>query len=90
MPTEPRAKGLSLIELLVVVAIVVLLVSILIPSLSQARKITLRMICASNFHQLHVGTIILAPTAETKWPRPTGPIKTVYLLLMISMLPVSS
>ena len=57
---QNRPKGFTLIELLVVVAIIALLVSILVPSLTQARKITLRTVCASNLHQLHVGTMTSA------------------------------
>ena len=57
---QPSQFGFTLIELLVVVAIIALLVSILVPSLTQARKVTLRTVCASNLHQLHVGTMTSA------------------------------
>ena len=55
-----KSRGFTLIELLVVVAIIALLVSMLLPSLHQARKITLRAVCASNLHQLHIGTVAFA------------------------------
>ncbi len=45
-------SGFTLIELLVVVAIIGLLISILVPSLSAVRKNANRVNCASNLHQV--------------------------------------
>ncbi|MBI4582273.1 MAG: prepilin-type N-terminal cleavage/methylation domain-containing protein [Planctomycetes bacterium] len=52
---RPR-RGFTLIEVLVVVAIVALLISILIPSLANARELSKRAVCLSNLSQLGVAS----------------------------------
>jgi prepilin-type N-terminal cleavage/methylation domain-containing protein/prepilin-type processing-associated H-X9-DG protein len=54
-------KGFTLIEVLVVVAIITMLVAILIPSLTRAKELSRRVVCASNQHQLVVGVLSYAP-----------------------------
>lgn len=46
-------RGLTLLELLTVVAIIALLVALLLPALNFARSYAKRSVCASNLHQLH-------------------------------------
>ena len=46
-----RKSGFTLIELLVVIAVVALLMGILMPVLSKARKQAKTVICQSNLHQ---------------------------------------
>ena len=55
-----KRKGFTLIEVLVVVAIIALLVAILLPSLSKAKEQSKRVACASNQHQLVVGALAYA------------------------------
>jgi prepilin-type N-terminal cleavage/methylation domain-containing protein len=55
-----KKKGFTLIELLVVVAIIALLISILLPSLSRARELAKRAVCASNQRGIGQGMHIYA------------------------------
>jgi prepilin-type N-terminal cleavage/methylation domain-containing protein len=48
-------KKFTLIELLVVVAIIGILMSLLIPSLSRARAVTKEAVCKSNQKQVYLG-----------------------------------
>ena len=62
-------KKFTLIELLVVVAIIGILVSILMPSLSKAKEMTMRTVCASNLRQNHVAFMIYAKDNSGSYPR---------------------
>jgi prepilin-type N-terminal cleavage/methylation domain-containing protein/prepilin-type processing-associated H-X9-DG protein len=52
MSLSQRRQGLTLIEILVVVAIVSLLIAVLLPALRGARNQAVRVKCSSNLHQL--------------------------------------
>jgi prepilin-type N-terminal cleavage/methylation domain-containing protein/prepilin-type processing-associated H-X9-DG protein len=70
-------RAFTLIEVLVVVAIIALLVAILMPSLSRARESARRLTCTSNLHQLTLATGMYAmqhPRGQylVEYPRPPG------------------
>jgi len=65
-----RVFGFTLIELLVVVAIIALLISILLPSLSRARELSKRVVCSSNLSGLGKSCKIYANDNEELWPVP--------------------
>jgi len=67
-PAAP-VPGFTLIEVLVVVAIIALLVAVLLPSLSKAREQTRRVSCSSNLHQ-HVSVMMMyAHNFRGQFPR---------------------
>ena len=54
-PRRVRTRGFTLIEVLVVVAIIALLISVLLPSLTRARDQAKSVACLSSEHQISVG-----------------------------------
>src|SRR3990172_7010508 len=63
-------RGFTLIELLVVVAIIALLISILLPSLSRARELAKRTMCRANLSALGKSSKIYANDNQENWPVP--------------------
>lgn len=51
------AKAFTLVELMVVVAIVALLVSLLMPSLKKARSQTMIVVCSTNLRSMNMSTL---------------------------------
>jgi prepilin-type N-terminal cleavage/methylation domain-containing protein len=65
---QARRRGFTLIEVLVVVAIIALLVSILLPSLARSREQAKRVCCASNMHQLSLALISYTTDQKGRMP----------------------
>ena len=65
-------KGFTLIELLVVIAIVALLMAILMPALSLARKQGQQSVCQANLRQTGFAAAMYADENDHKLPRGTG------------------
>ncbi len=68
MPATSRKKAFTLVELLVVVAIIALLVSILLPALGQARAQARKVVCSSKLRQLQLCATCYVEDNRGKFP----------------------
>jgi len=70
--TGKRARGFTLVELLVVIGIIVLLVGILLPALNVARQAAQATKCTSNMRQLGLGFLMYADSNKGLIPADGG------------------
>lgn len=67
--TTHRRKGFTLIEILIVIAIIAILVGILLPALGNARKVAQKTKCMSNMRQITMASIVYAQNYKDQiWP----------------------
>ncbi|MEQ8844146.1 MAG: prepilin-type N-terminal cleavage/methylation domain-containing protein [Phycisphaerales bacterium] len=68
---NPRQRGFTLVELLVVISIIALLVGILLPALGKARQTARQMQCSTHVKGLHQGLVAWANDYSERFPVPS-------------------
>ena len=64
--TLKKNKGFTLVELLVVISIIALLMAVLLPALTKARRTAKRVVCMSNMKQLLIAWMAYAENNDGK------------------------
>jgi len=72
-----RREGFTLVELLVVVAIIALLVSILLPSLSRCKELARKVVCKASLNALGKGWQMYWEAYDYRTPHMFNPLKQV-------------
>ena len=60
-------KRFTLFELLIIIAVIGILMTLLLPSLSQSKELSIRAVCLSNQQQIYRGQIYSAKDKNGKF-----------------------
>ena len=76
MKMQKNLKAFTLVELLVVVAIIGILATMMLPALAKARESARRAACKSNLHQLQLGMEMYAEANSERYPDSLATLQT--------------
>src|SRR5689334_16378669 len=68
--THSESRGFTLVELLVVLGILTVLIGLLLPAITRARKQALRVVCQSNLRQVGHAVLAYAEANRGSFPAP--------------------
>jgi hypothetical protein len=77
------ARGFTIIDVLVSIAVIAVLISILMPSLSLVRETTRRLVCSSNVRQHGMGLAMYAEDYEGVLPPTSFPADDAHRLTIV-------
>lgn len=85
-PSDPHrgARALTIVELLVVLALVVILVALLLPSLSHLRTVRQQVTCAAALRQIGVAAISYATASYGRLPTHDGDTTLAFDTFMMN------
>ena len=76
---HPRTKrGFTLVEMLVVIAMIILLVSLLLPALASVEERSNRIVCLNNLRQLQHAVLLYAADSNNYLPPPNWRAHEAY------------
>lgn len=75
VPARHAQKAFTLVELLVVLGIVALLVALLFPAFSKARRQAAQVTCLSNLRQLGIALVLYTNENRGRFPAPASALQ---------------
>ena len=67
---QPKNRGFTLVELLVVIAIIAILIALLLPLLKKVRQSAMNQVCTSNLRQIGIGLRVYCNDNKGRYPDP--------------------
>jgi prepilin-type N-terminal cleavage/methylation domain-containing protein len=67
-PSNTKGTGFTLVELLIVIAVIAILAALVLPALSSAKQSAKRTVCLNNLKQINLGLRMYADDSNDRSP----------------------